>query len=182
MYSILRSFKTTNLKPYITIYKTYIRSIIEYNSTIWNPDLKSDIRKIESIQTKFTRKLCQKLNIKFNSYLHRLDILNLETLEKRRIKSDLILTYKFYNNLLDIEFKDFFQESVITNRYNLRRHNKYLDKPELCDTKARRNFFSNRIIKIWNKLPQDIILSKTLTIFKSKLNKIDLSKYTELVF
>ena len=49
MYSILRSFKTTNLKPYITIYKTYIRSIIEYNSTIWNPDLKSDIRKIESI-------------------------------------------------------------------------------------------------------------------------------------
>ena len=43
-----------------------------------------------------------------------------------------------------------------------------------CRTDLRRNFFSNRIVSTWNALPQDIKKSKSLNIFRHKLEEITL--------
>ena len=182
MYTILRSFHTSNTKTYTSLYKTYVRPIIEYNCSIWNPNLTSNIRKIESIQTKFTKTLCQKLNIKYQNYAHRLEMLNLETLEVRRLKTDLILLFKIHNNLLDIKFDEFFTKNLITTNYNLRRHTNYLKTPNITKTNTRQNFFSNRIVRVWNKLPQEIISTQSLPNFKYKLDKLNLAEYTNLIF
>ena len=182
MYTILRTFKTSNIHTYTTLYKTYVRSIIEYNSSIWNLNLKSDIIKIESIQAKFTRLLCQKLNIKYKDYSHRLIILNLESLELRRLKSDLTLVYKIHNNILNLNTQNFFTKSNIKNKYNLRRHNDYLEPPQRYETQIRRNFFTSKIIKTWNKLPQEVIGSKSLALFKDKLDSTSLTEFAELVY
>ena len=136
--------------------------------------------KLESIQTKFTRKLCQKLNLKFNSYQDRLNILNLETLETRQLKSDLTIIYKIHNNLIDLNFNEFFTKNNITSTYNLRRHNKYLNKPAKSRTATRRNFFSNRIISIWNRLPESIIDSDSIAIFKNRLDNTNMHNYANL--
>ena len=40
-----------------------------------------DVRKIESVQATFTRLVCRKLNIKYESYKHRLCFLSLDTLK-----------------------------------------------------------------------------------------------------
>ena len=182
MYTILRSFRTQDPKTYTTLYKTYVRPIIEYNTCIWSPNLISDIKRIQSIQTKFTRTLFQKLNTNYRNYQHRLELLELESLESRRLRNDLTLVYKFQNNLINHNMDNFFTKSTLNTKYKLRRHANYLKIPGHSKTTIRRNFFSNRIVKIWNKLPEDLVTSKTLTDFKAKLCKMDLSKFSPLNF
>ena len=182
VYTVLRSFKTVKPNTYIQIFKTYIRPLIEYNQIIWSPNLKSEIRLLESVQRKYTRIMCQKLNIPYSNYQQRLQMFNLESLESRRLKSDLIAVYKLLNNLIDLNPDDFLIRNNINQKYNLRRHNQYLQYPKLSCTSIRRTFFSVRVIKIWNCLPTEIVTSKCLSIFKQSLKSLDLSLFTELIF
>ena len=173
----LRAFKTNNCRIYTNLYKTYIRPILEYNCTTWMPYLITDIKKIESVQATFTRKLCKKLNIKYDSYFHRLQLLNLETLELRRVKIDLIITYKIINNLVDINSTDFFKTNLNLKNYNLRRNKFHLLKSPLPNYLVSSNFFSHRVINTWNSLPDNVVCSNSLQIFKFRLNNVNLANY-----
>jgi len=129
-----------------------------------------DIRRIESVQATFTRLVCRKLNIKYESYKHRLRLFNLDTLEIRRIKYDLILIFKIIHNLIDLQFYDFFSISPSLKLYQLRRHTLQLNKPIPPAMLIRVNFFSYRTISTWNNLPSEIVMSKSLVLFKKKSN------------
>ena len=181
-YNILKTFNTPDINLYILLYKTYIRPIVEYNTSIWTPHLITEIRQIEAVQKRFTRKLCQKLNISFKDYKHRLGLLNIESLEYRRIKFDLILLYKIFNNLIDVDFNQLFKLSEVTDKYNLRRHVLHLQKPKFAKTSIRNNFFSYRIINIWNRLPEVCVCSPTLAVFKKNLNSTNLYCVHNFVF
>ena len=176
---ILRSFKTNNLETYKTAYNTYIRPIMEYNTSIWTPHLKSEIKLIESVQQKFTKSVCKKLNLSFNNYSERLNIMGMESLECRRVRFDLILLYKMYNNLIDVNLDNFFQPSLVQNKYNLRRHKCTLVKPPIAKTATRYKFFTYRIINLWNKLPEEVVTSRSLNLFKFRLQQIDLMSMYE---
>ena len=119
---ILKSFQSTNPNLYILLFKIYIRPILEYNVSIWSPFLIKDLILAENTQKSFTRKLCKKLNLKYENYEDRLKILNLESLELRRVKFDLILVYKLLNNLLDVNSSNFFVLNNIQSKYILRRN------------------------------------------------------------
>ena len=137
------------------------------------PTLRCDVKKVEQVQAKFTRLLCRKLNIKYKSYKERLLILNLESLEARRIKTDLTIIYKIVHNLVDLEFDNYFE--FYQSNYNLRRHSLTLKNQIPPKSFARKNFFSIRNVSIWNSLPATIVESKSLTAFKNRLKKFDLS-------
>ena len=141
------------------------------------PVLISDIKKIESVQAKFTRYLCKKLNIKFSNYTDRLNILQLETLEIRRLKFDLILAYKILNNYVDLDPNHFFTHSTCLELYSLRRHQHHLQKPNLAKTAIRNNFYSYRIVNTWNQLPDKIVTANSLQSFKIQLNAINLYEF-----
>ena len=174
IYIILRSFKTNNLDIYKMAYKTYIRPLLEYNTSAWTSNKKGDIDLIESIQRTYTKKVCQRLNLKFNNYLERLDLMNMNSLEYRRLEFDLILLYKILHKMIYINLQDTISISNILSTYNFRRHSLQLTPHPLCNTNMRYNFFSNRIIQIWNKLPEHLISSKSLEIFKISLHKFNL--------
>ena len=181
-YIILNSFQSRIPSLYVSLYKTYVRPIVEYNVSIWSPQLVTEIRLVESVQKSFTRKVCKKLNIKYENYKHRLDILGLETLEYRRTKLDLILLYKILNNFIDINSNLFFSNNHVQSIYNLRRHTQYLINPKPSRTSVRNNFYSNRIVKIWNKLPDSIVTSRTIHMFKFRLNQFSLTSLHDFVF
>ena len=63
----------------------------EYNCVVWSPSLMRDITLIEQVERRFTKRLRGYRNI---SYAERLRLLNLDTLEARRLKFDLIYCYK----------------------------------------------------------------------------------------
>ena len=169
IYTVLKSFKTKDPNFYINLYKTHILPIIEYNSTTWNPNLITETQDLEKIQQRFTKQLCKTTNIKFSDYYHRLKILKLETLEERRIKQDLIILYKILNDIIDVDFKDSFK--LNNSIRQLRGHNLRLINYKFSGSTVRHNFFSNRIIPIWNRLPEKIVNSKDVIVFKANLKQ-----------
>ena len=62
----------------------------------------------------------------------------------------------------------FFQ---IADNQTTRGHNKKLYKPALQKNLAcRKNFFSQRIINVWNSLPSHIVNAKSMSMFKKELD------------
>ena len=179
---IIKLFKTKHLKTYITAYKTYIRPILEYNVSVWSPHKIGEIKLAEQVQKTYTRIICKKLNIKYNDYKHRLNLLNIESLEYRRVKFDLIQVYKIINNIIDIDCSKFFTFSNYNSIYELRRHRFNLKKPPIAKTSIRNYFFSHRVINTWNKLPNYIVSAKSLDNFKHSLNRYDLCEVYKFVF
>ena len=80
--------------------------------------LLQDIKKIESIQKYFTKVVCNRCNIQFNSYSDRLQKLNLHSLQYRRVYFDITFMFKIINGTSGLNFSDFFRQRPTT--YNLR--------------------------------------------------------------
>ncbi len=73
-----------------------MRPLMESTCEVWNPFYRKDINLLESVQRRFTARLCKLCNIQYDTYQDRLIILNLDTLEHRRKVFDLILMYKVF--------------------------------------------------------------------------------------
>ena len=84
---ILRSFISRDPLILTKAFITYVRPLLEYCTPVWSPHNIGLIKKVESVQRKFTKKLHGFTNI---DYLSRLEILNLELLHIRRLKQDLV--------------------------------------------------------------------------------------------
>jgi len=104
------------------------------------------------------------------SYECRLKQLHImHSLEQRRIRGDLIETFKILKGKERINAPTFFQ--LTNNSKGLRGHDLKLFKPS-CKTTARQKFFSICVVNEWNRLPADMISSPTVnTYFKNRLNK-----------
>ena len=166
-YQILHCFSSNNVWILLKTYITYIRPLLEYNTVLWSPYLKNDIAMIESVQKHYTKKICFRCNIPNTSYSHRLHMLNIKSLECKRLEFDLFLTYKIIHGIVDINFSDFF--SFGQCGYDLRRHSfaiKPLTKPS---TDHLLHFFSHRVPRVWNKLPESVVSAPTFTAFKKRL-------------
>jgi len=51
---------------------------------------------------------------------------------------------------------------------------------EQCSIDARHQFFSNRIVDIWNSLPAAVVLSSSVAVFKRNLAKFTFSSFLTL--
>ena len=102
------------------------------------------------------------------TYEERLKKLNLPSLAYRRVRGDLIETYKIVHNLYDpITTNTLFQ---FDNNNKTRSHKYKLLKPRL-NTTVFQNFFTNRVITAWNNLPEEVVSAETLNVFKNRLDK-----------
>lgn len=81
---------------WIILYNAFMRSVLEYCSSVWFPLCSNRIYHIEPIQRRFLRMLCSKLGLrrKLSGYKNRHDELNLETLARRRTTFDLCTLHK----------------------------------------------------------------------------------------
>ena len=81
------------------------------------------INRLEHVQWRFTKKLNGQANL---SYAKRLEILGLDSLQTRQIKSDLVLCYSIVHGYSCMKLADFF---VLHNTSITRGHNFKLYKP-----------------------------------------------------
>ena len=93
---LFRSFVTRDVRTLRQAYVTFIRPILEYASTVWSPYKVKHITAIERIQRHFTRRIPSLHEL---SYSERLAVINLDTLELRRLRADLLMYYKILNGL-----------------------------------------------------------------------------------
>ena len=103
---IHRCFVSRNTTLLVGAFVTYVRPLFEYNSVIWSPHHKGDTLSIEQVQRRFTKRL---LALRDLSYGKRLSVLNLQSLELRRLHFDLIWCYKILFGLVCVNFDEFFQ-------------------------------------------------------------------------
>ena len=74
-------------KLFLQLFKTLIRSIIDYGIVVWYPSTRKNIQLIENIQKRATKIVPE---LKDLPYEQRLSMLNLPTLLYRRQRFDLI--------------------------------------------------------------------------------------------
>jgi len=90
---IKQNFKHLTIQSFIMLYKNIVRSHLDYCSSVWSPYMKKDIEALVKVQKTATKILPQ---LKHMNYSDRLNACKLPTLHYRRIRGDMIETYKIF--------------------------------------------------------------------------------------
>jgi len=166
---LLRCFTHTSVSLLLKAFLIYVRPILEYASVVWSPSCFSLITELEKVQRRFTKRLS---GLSKMSYLDRLQTLSLPTLEVRRLTADLIFCYKIINGLVSLDPADFF----VFHESKTRGHkHKLVVQHSRVD--ARQHFFCNRVVPVWNSLPEYVVLSPTVGLFRINLHRVNLEKF-----
>ena len=160
---IKRNFMQLDKNIFVPLYTTIVRPHLEYGQSIWSPYKRGEVRKIEAVQRYATR---QVKNVKQFTYEERLRYLDLPTLVFRRLRGDMIETYKILNGVYDSKVAP----TLPLAANNLRGNSMKLYKRR-ANLELRRNFFSLRIVDHWNSLSDKVVSSSSLNLFKNNLDK-----------
>jgi len=124
--------------------------------------LVKDSKLIEGVQRRAT-KLVQ--GIEHWKYENRLAYLWLPRLDMRRVRCDLIDTFKIMNSIYDVHSELFFH----LDEDGRRGHEKKLFKKRFR-LDVRKYVFSNRVVDRWNQLPEKCIKCSTFNTFKKHIS------------
>ena len=167
---IIRNVVSRKPVVLIPLYKAFVRPHLEYCVQVWSPVARHGfwgvIMEIESCQRYFTRIIDGMGS--FN-YSERLEKLQLTTLLERRMRGDLIETYKIINEHVNYG-------SQMFNTHNSHRYNTRNLPTTLCQTRVASDFFNVRVIKYWNNLPVSVKYASSVDAFKAGLERLKKSK------
>ena len=157
-----RTLTTRDSHTWKKLYTCYIRPLIEFAVSSWNPYTKQDQITLEKVKKRATKVAT---NLKSLKYGKRCELLGLSSLQLRRTRGDLIQMFKFESGIDKIDWHT--SPTRIPQRYG---HRERLRREIIWCCNQRHEFFSNRIANHWNSLPDEIILSKNVNEFKNKLD------------
>ena len=123
-----------------------------------------DIKRLEAVQRNATK---QVNGLKDKPYQERLKILNLPTLACRRDRGDMIEVYKIIHNLYEQQCAP----PLVRSHTSTRGHSHKLFKQRTLTLNIRKNFFTNRVVDLWNSLPAETVEAPSLNSFKSSIDK-----------
>ena len=143
------------------IFMAMVRPHLEYGNVIWHPRFQRDKAEIEKFQRRATKLIP---TLRHQPYEARLRSLKLASLDYRRRRGDMLPVFKILNGLDRLDPQLFFKLSKQTRGHCQKI---YKDHSRL---ELRKHVFSQRIINDWNSLPELVITSKSVNIFKSRLD------------
>ena len=162
---IRRSFTYLDGKSFVRLYTALVRPHLEYAQSVWSPHSRKQQDLIEKVQMRAT-KLAD--NMGDTEYSERLKFLNLPTLAYRRLRGDLIETFKHFWKYDKQIISTSFQPKQRTNR----NHNFQLHERRAKDgvRGVQSNSFYYRIPRLWNALPNNVVNSTNVDMFKNRLD------------
>ena len=153
---------------FLRLYTQFVRPHLEFSSSVWSPWLISDIDMLENVQKKAVNMIS---GLSARDYTEKLKELDLWSLKKRRVMFDMIQVYKIANKIGNINcslkfYRD--RDDSVPTRNQSDPLNLVKNRPNLD---VRKNFFCDRVVDTWNKLPGEIKHSGSVQIFKRSLVK-----------
>ncbi len=119
--------------------------------------------KLEAVQLRATKMITSLRN---KSYEERLASLSLFSLEERRLRGKLIECFKILKGFTNVEASKLFSvddtSRTRSNSVKLRCKQVQLDSTKF--------FFTNDVVREWNKLPPSVVQCDTINSFKNKLD------------
>ena len=165
---IRRSYRFLNCETFLPLYRSIVRSHFDYAVSVWDPYKIKHISDIEDVQRRATKLISEIKNL---SYPERLRKLKLPTLSYRCIRGQMIEVYKIINNIYDKNVS----ENILTFRpnaaFSLRGNDYTLEQMRIYRPECK-HFFCNKVVTIWNTLPNNVVLSESLNVFKDRLDKL----------
>ena len=160
---VLSVFETREKLPMLTLYKSLVRSLLEYACPLWNPSSVTDIQTLEAVQRSYTKRI---EGVKNLSYYDRLKKLDLMSLQRRRERYIAIHMWKLYHsevsNDLNIQFKD-------KGRTGIKAVVPSLTSGAVARQSTFDRSFSVMGPRLWNTLPAEINRLEKFDSFKRAL-------------
>jgi hypothetical protein len=148
-------------------YQTLVRPTLEYSCSVWDPYERTYINKIEMVQRRAARFVTGKYDRRASVTLM-LEELGWTSLEERRRQQRLAMLFKIVNGLVAIR-----PEDHLTPVSRIGRKMNSLSFAIPCSSSDYHKFsFFPRTVRQWNPLPECLVSSPSLEVFKAGLQAV----------
>ena len=164
---VKRNIKTKNQEIRTIAYNTLVRPQVEYASAVWSPYTKENMNKIEMLQRRAARWVCNDYSL-YSSVTDMLSNLGWRSLELQRYDLRFTMFYKIVYGLVAIPVPPYFERTMVQTHH----HPLAYRQIHTSVSYYYYSFFPMTVI-LWNRLPADLVLDSDLDSFKSGVSKIN---------
>ena len=162
----LGAFRDRSVLTMMTLFKSLVRSKLEYCCPLWDPAKIGEIQLIENVQKQFTKRISGMSDF---DYWERLKKLNLKSLQRRRERYSIIHLWKMQNdkapNNIGLEF---YTSPRLGIRIAIPKFNHLAQRSY---STAYDNSFGIKAARLWNLLPKSVNSHTSLEPFKVALGE-----------
>ncbi|KAK4832474.1 LOW QUALITY PROTEIN: hypothetical protein QYF61_023521 [Mycteria americana] len=149
-------------KVILPLYSVLMTPHLQYCVQLWSPQRKKAMDILEWLQRRATEMV---RGLKYLSYEERLSEFGSFSLEKRRLRGDLIVAFKYLKGAYKKN-----GERLITRACSDRtKDNDFKLKEGRFILDIRKTFFTGRVVGHWLRLPGEVVDASSLEVFKIRL-------------